>query len=363
MEVRKAAHMAVLKHRFNKEMDWETLKEAVNLCVQEEYFVINNEGFIQVGQRHYILSDDKRFGGLGEEQEHLLAEIIGRQTSRINAEFKEDVKEGAEELRKQSKISLFELLEGKKGKCFAHAPMKMEEDYSGKPYRYREVNLLLEGDGEGRAFILDAIGADMNDALDIRDSKIFINLASLNVPRPPRMETLKSKGFSYDDAKKIRLFWSYLDRSKKEQEAKLQKERQKELATKAEKEKQEAVEKAFQEAETLKEEYAEESTVALDRVLLENPPMEGIFYAEFHKEWRNPDGTKIPKGLLFFQGEQKNVDGKPQMRVRRAPKHLFDEFFTKAHLEFAPYDESFEGLEQPLRGLLKTLSRQVKNQA
>jgi len=368
METRRAAHMALLKHRFSKAVDRDQLLELVNLCVKENYFFDNQEGYIRVWQRRYMLSDSPSFGGLGEDDERLIAEIIGHHVSRLNASYKDDVREQAEELCKKGDIELSQLLAGKAGKCFVHAPSEMRGSF-----KLSEVFLLVEGDGDDRAFILEAVGPDKNNAMAIKDGKLFLWLPTLEVPRPPRIETLVNKGFSEDDSKLLQAFWGYLDRARHVQAERERRECEKEqaeqrrLQVEQRKLEEEAeLKKAFSATAELKEEYAKETTISLDRIVLEMEPLEGTFYGEFLQEWKNPKGiANAPKkGLLFFLGEQKVVDGKPMIRVKKAPDWLTDgKFFTQANMEFASYGEFFRGLEQPLQGLMKALYSQEKNRA
>lgn len=359
METRKAAHMAVLKHRLRKEVDREELIDLVAICMKDGYFVEHQEGLIRIWQRKYMLSDKENFGGLGEAEERLLAEIVGNHISRINSAYEGQVAERSEELKnKASKnFGLNQLLAGEAGVCFVHAPKEVRNNY-----KLSEVYLLVEGDGTGRAFISDAVGTDEETALAIKNHKLFLWLPTLDIPRPPRIETLTNKGFSEEDAKLLQHFWGYLDRARRVHEQREKRERDKELADKAKQEQEEMRKKAFEEANQLKEELAGQQTVSIDRVLLELQLVEGIFYGEFAEDWRNPDGSIVPKGLLYFLAEQKVVDGKPQMKIKRAPSHLANgKFFVEANMEFTPYEQFFKGLEQPMQGLMKAMHRQVKN--
>ena len=365
MKTRRAAHMAVLKHRLRPEMDREQLIDAVNLCVKDGYFAEDQEGYIPLWQRHYALSDSEKFGGLGEAEERLLGEIVGHHVSRINSLFKEDVGRQAEDLKRQADtgFELHQLLAGEPGKCFVYVPPEMRGNF-----RLSAVHLLLEGDGNGKAFIVGAAGFDAKMALDIRDSKIHLNLQHMEISHPPRIETMMDKWrFSEENARRYQIFWEYLDRAARAQEEKDRREQEKELAAKAKREEEEAFAKASEESAAIKEKYSREATISLDRVLMEMEPMEGIFFGEFRSNngrgWRNPDGNIIPDGLLYFLGEQKVVCGKAQMKVRKAPDHLISGFFPPECMEFAPCDETFRDLKQPLQGLMKALRRQVKHQA
>ena len=357
METRRAAHMAVLQYRFRPEMDRGQLIDVVMDCLKEGYFIEDREGYIHVWQKCYMMSDDRKFGILGETEERFLAEIIGSHVSRINALYKDDVRQAAEELQKQSEISLKEFLELKEGKCLVHVPAGMDGSR-----RLSEVHLLMWGDGDGKAFIVDAAGSDKESALEIRAAKMHLLLPTLEIPYPPRVETLMNRGLSEENANKVRRLWHYVSRAKKAMEEKERREQEKEAATAASMAEEEARKKATEEAEVLKDGYAREATISLDRVLLEMEPMPGIFYGEFNGEWRKSNGVKIPKGLLYALFEQTVHDGKPALKVRKAPAHLMaGQFFTEANMEFADYNaETFEGLEKPLYGLMKALLNQTK---
>lgn len=363
-ETRKAAHMAFLEHILGSENEAsitrEELTEKVKLCVEDGYFIEDSAGPIRVWQRSYRLSPDKRFGKLGGKEQRLIAEIIGNHVYRINAFYKGSVQQEAEKLQEQSEISLQELIAGREGKCFVHVPATTTRE----GYRLSEVYLLVEGKGGDRALILDAVGPDARTALEIRDKKMFLLLFTLGASGPPGVNTLMEKGFPREDAEKVRRFWGYLHRADIQQREKEEAERNREVAQKARQEREETTARLLAESEALKEEYKRECTIALDRVLMGEKPMSGIFFGEFNGIWNNPNGTTIPKGLLYFQGEQVvNDDGAPSIRVKKAPSHLVNEsFFRKGCLEFKPYGETFEGLDQPLQGLMRALYRQVKNQ-
>jgi len=358
MKTRRVAHMAVLKHRLSTEMDRDSFIKVINSFVEEGYFIGHQEGAISVWKKRFFLSDDEKFGNLGEEQERLLADIVGHHVTRINTAYKDVVRDRAEELKKESSLDLQQLLKGEAGKCFVHVPAETRGGFKSS-----EVNLLLEGDGEGKVFILDAVGPDTVSALDIKNSKIHLNLQHMGIPRPPRVETMMDKwGFSQENAERYQHFWGYADRARKEQEAEDRRKAEKELVAIAREEEKTLWEKATEEAPQLKEEYAGGANISIDRVLLEMEPMEGIFYGEFEGEWKNRLGN-VPKGLLFAQFEQVVRNGKTMMKVRKAPSWLLDRFFKDQNMEFSCYGESFQGLEQPMQGLMKALHTQARHQA
>jgi hypothetical protein len=272
--------------------------------------------------------------------------------------------EQAEKLRKEHEgFQLHQLFSGEAGKCFFHVPSEMHGNH-----KISEVYLIVEGDGEGRVFILNALGPDKKRALNVRDANIYLSLLHLEIPHPPRIETMKEKwDFSHENAEHYQRFWSYMSRARKAQEEQKKKEaatiaraEQKKVALLKE-EQQKVIEvKAQEEAEILKKEYADEATIDFDRVIQDGIPQEGIFFAEFKGNWHNPNGSIIPDGLLYFQGEKRVVDGILQMKIRKAPAHLFNGFFIEPHTRFASYDQFFGGLEQPLQGLMKALRTKAK---
>lgn len=378
-KIRAAAHLALLKHRFSVEMDRDQFLAQVELSIADGYFVRDDDGYIHVWQRRYALSDDEKFGKLGEAQERMLAEIIGQHVGRLNKAFAGRTQIRIEEFAGQSKISPKELLEVQEGSTLVHVPQDPDNRRNG------EVYLFLNGDGEGKVYLLDAVGPDQNRALKIRDNKIFLQLGHLGIvkgnpgakafPNPPRIETMtEGWGFSVEDAELYRLFWFYVDRARNALQAQARRDAERKRreqaeaeAAQAERAEQEKWQKAKEEAPGLEADYRKECTVSLDWVM---DGKEGRFFGKFAGEWKNRLGN-VPDGLLFFQGEQriveKIVDGEArkviEVRVKKAPSWLTGTFFSKEAFEFTAYGAMFEGLPQPFRGLMKALHRQSEKTA
>lgn len=352
--VRKAAHMAVLKNRFStKEMTRDELILAVNKSVEEGYFQTDNSGLIKIWQRKYSLSPDEKFGKMEEEEERLIAEMTDNQIRRINSEFQDEMREEAKKLEEEGEISLEELLTSKAGKCFAFVPTKILPNGNGGK-KLQSVSLLLYGDGQGRISILQAIGADAKSALEIRDQKLFVLAWTLQYYAPPKIETLTSKGFTEDNAHKLRRLWNYVKRAADAQQEMEKRKREQEAL----KELKESQRKALEKAEEEKAKWKKETTLSGQRFFLEENSEDGVVFLEYksQKGWRNPDGSVIPPGMLYFTIEYK--EGK--IRVKDSPSHL-ENFFNEDCKQFHAYnsENEYENLPQPLRVMMKVLSKQT----
>lgn len=359
LKTRRAANGALLRHRLKKEVSKKDFFLIVDQLVRDGYFLRNDAGKIHVGKFAYFLSTDEKFGELGEDEETLIAQIVGHQMGRLKAAAKKEYEEQAKEMAEDATISFQELLLGKEGLAFAHVPQDKERGLS-------EVFLLVRGDGNDRVFIEDAVGYDADNALDISERKTFLKLESLvKVPSVKRMteERRMEDGsvipplFGEEDAKRIWRFWTYLHRAEKVLHERESAEKARELTAKAKAKAEERFHKMTEEAETLKEEYQKEATISLSRALLEEP-MDGIFYAEFPEEWKNSRGS-VPQGFLYFLGEQQVIDGEVYLRVRKAPPHL-GKFFAEEDFHFSRAGEQFEGLEGNFHSLMKALARRVR---
>lgn len=366
VQIRTAAHMAVLKFRFKEVPDMETLQKLEELCISDGYFVEHSKGEIHIRGKRYSLSSDEKFGCLSKDDERTIGEIVAVLMKPINQRYQQKQQEEADALKKRAEIELEQLLAGQAGKCFMHVPYDHKD---GLP----EVYLLVRGDGEGKVFIQEAVGPDESQAYAIRDSKIHLNLTHTEVPFPPRTDTMMDKWkFSEQNAHSYQRFWSYVSRAKRvmnTQKRRAEQEAQKAAKEEARKAREaqdaEAVAQARAEAPSLKAEFQAEVTATLQGVLMETPPLEGIFYGEYSGTdwtWTDDSGTHvIPADLLFFQGELKNgEDGQPMLKVRRASEFLKDRFFKEENFEFKPYGTQFKGLGQPFEGIMKMLFNKTR---
>lgn len=206
--IRRAAWLAVLKVYFSQEIgNWVELRKLLKEMTTEGLLLQKEEDVpdaLKACGKKFIVPEKS---GFRQEETDEITKIFGEFRTKIWKAENDRSERKAETLNDQGEITLEQLLSGEKGVCCIEIPATNKGDKvmgGGK--------LLVESNGV-EIFPLDATHGLETPITIARDLGAYLLINSLNRPYPPKKETLKSIGFTGDQAQKIQLLWHLVKRA------------------------------------------------------------------------------------------------------------------------------------------------------